>query len=316
MAAALTFGQRGTGRTGINPSVGCIIVKDGRIVGRGHTQPGGRPHAEAAALALAGEAANGADIYVTLEPCAHKSDRGPACIDLLLDAQPGRVIIALKDPDPRTAGKSIEQLEKAGIKVDLGVCEEAARRSMAGFLSRIVKGRPHVTLKLATSLDGQIAMVDGTSRWITGEAARAHVHLERARADAILVGSGTLRADNPSLDVRLADLEDRSPQKIVFTSGEVPDGWQSVRIPEDIAGLPYNTLIVEGGAATASSFLKAGLVDRLLLYRAPILIGDGHSCLGDIGLSDIADSHGQWVLNDSRKFGLDRMELYEAARVA
>jgi diaminohydroxyphosphoribosylaminopyrimidine deaminase / 5-amino-6-(5-phosphoribosylamino)uracil reductase len=316
MAAALAFGRRGTGRTGINPPVGCIIVKDGRIIGRGHTQPGGRPHAEAAALAQAGTDARGADIYVTLEPCAHESDRGPACLDMLIAAQPGRVIIALQDPDPRTAGQSIARLEKAGIDVAVGACEDMARRSLAGFLSRIERGRSHVTVKLATSLDGKIAMADGTSRWITSEAARAHVHLERARSDAILVGGGTLRFDNPSLDVRLNGLEDRSPQKIALTSGEPPEGWQSIKRPEDIAGLPFNTLFIEGGAATASSFLRAGLADRLLLYRAPVVIGDGLPCLGDIGLTDLAAAHGRWRLTDSRYFGLDRMELYETETVA
>lgn len=316
MAAALAFGQRGTGRTGINPPVGCIIVKDGRIIGRGHTQPCGRPHAEAAALAQAGTAARGADIYVTLEPCAHQSDRGPACLDLLLAAKPGRVIIALQDPDPRTAGKSIARLEQAGIDVAVGACEDMARRSLAGFLSRIERGRPHVTVKLATSLDGKIAMADGTSRWITSAAARAHVHLERARSDAILVGGGTLRTDKPSLDVRLAGLEDRSPHKIALTSGEVPEGWQSIQRLEEVAGLSFNTLFIEGGAATASAFLKAGLVDRLVLYRAPVLIGAGYACLDDIGVTDLARAHGQWQLCDSRKFGPDRFELYEAARVA
>ena len=316
MSAALALGERGVGRTGTNPSVGCIIVKDARIIGRGWTQAGGRPHAEAAAIEQAGDEAKDATFYVTLEPCAHESDRGPACADLITAAKPARVVIAARDPDPRTAGKGIERLREAGIEVSTGILENEARSSMAGFFSRIEKDRPLVTLKLATSLDGMIAMTDGSSRWITGEAARAHVHLERARCDAILVGGGTLRADNPTLDVRIPGLENRGPERIALTAGNVPEGWKSVRKPEEIFGLPYNSLFIEGGAETAASFLKAGLVDRLLLYRAPILIGKGLACLGDIGLAELTDAHGRWNLLNSRMFGPDRMELYAGGQAA
>lgn len=187
-----------------------------------------------------------------------------------------------------------------------------ARAGLAGFVTRITKGRPHVTLKLATSLDGCIAMADGRSRWITGDAARAHAHLERARCDTILVGAGTMRADTPKLDVRLPGLENRSPRRIMLGSGEAPEGWEVIRTPEDITTLDCNSLIVEGGAITASAFLRAGLVDRLMLYRAPILIGGGKPCLGDIGLTDLADAHGQWQLSDTRMLGKDRFEVYEA----
>ena len=310
MATALALGERGVGTTGGNPSVGCVIVQDQKIVGRGWTQHGGRPHAEAKALEQAGVAAAGSTIYVTLEPCVHVSARGPACADILTKAAPARVVIALQDPDPRTAGKGVAALRRAGIDVVSGVMASDANVALAGFLSRIERGRPQVTLKLATSLDGAIAMADGTSCWISGEAARGHAHVERARCDAILVGSGTVLFDAPTLNVRLAGLEDRSPRRIMLGHGNAPTGWEVIRSPDEIATLACNTLLVEGGAMTASSFLRAGLVDRLLLYRAPILIGSGVACLGDIGLTQLDAAHGQWQITDTRRLGNDRVEVY------
>lgn len=313
MAAAIALADRGQGRTGANPAVGCVLVKHGRVIGRGWTQAGGRPHAEAMALAQAGEAANGCTAYITLEPCAHHSERGPACAGLLVSAAPARVVAAFTDPDPRTAGKGFASLRDAGISVETGVLEEAARYGLAGFLSRIGRGRPHVTLKLATSLDGQIALADGNSRWITSEAARAHVHLERSRCDAILVGAGTVRADAPRLDVRLPGLEQRGPRRIMLGSGDPPEGWEVIRSPQEIGGLDCNRLYVEGGAHTASALLKAGMVDRLMLYRAPILIGSGKACLGDIGLANLSDAHDIWSLIDEHRLGKDRLEVYQFA---
>lgn len=315
MAAALALAQRGAGCTGTNPAVGCLVVKDGRIVARGHTQPSGRPHAEAQALEAAGDAAQGADIYVTLEPCAHDSDRGPACADILAAASPARVIIATEDPDPRTAGKGAQRLRDAGIKVEMGVMQDAAQHALAGFFCRIRQQRPLVTLKLAMSLDGKIALADGRSRWITGAAARAHTHLVRARHDAILVGGGTFRADAPALDVRLPGLEDRGPQRHVMTSGQAPDGWKAIAAPRDIGAIEANMLMVEGGGEAAAAFLREDLADRLLLYRAPIMIGAGMS-VGDIGLGDLEEAHGRWALRDGRQLGADRMELYERVREA
>lgn len=270
------------------------------------------------ALAAAGNAARGATAYVSLEPCAHESPRGDACADTLISAGVNRVVGALTDPDPRTAGKGYDRLAVAGIKVDRDCLPDGARRGLAGFVTRIKAGRPHVTLKLATSLDGCIAMADGSSRWITSPAARAHAHLERARCDAILVGAGTVRADAPALDVRLPGLEGRSPRRIMLGSGDPPAGWEAIRSPEDIASLGCNSLIVEGGAQTASAFLRAGLVDRLMLYRAPILIGGGRPALGDIGLDDLSQAHGRWHLADARMLGSkaidgNRLEVYEAA---
>jgi len=317
MGAALALGERGRGRTAPNPNVGCVIVKEGCVVGRGWTQPGGRPHAEAMALAEAGEEARGATAYTTLEPCSHISDRGPACADLLARAGVARVVAALADPDPRIAGRGFERLRSAGIAVETGVGGAEAERSMAGFLSRQRLGRPCMTLKLAMSLDGRIALASGESRWITGEEARAHAHLERARADMILVGGGTYEADSPSLDVRLEGLEDRSPRRAILTSGPVPDGWEALGRPEDVAALDgVNDLLVEGGAGAASAFLTADLVDRLLLYRAPILIGEGKAAIGDIGLAALGDAHGRWRLTESRMLGIDRLEVYERDRSA
>ncbi|WP_267348034.1 bifunctional diaminohydroxyphosphoribosylaminopyrimidine deaminase/5-amino-6-(5-phosphoribosylamino)uracil reductase RibD [Sphingomonas sp. GM_Shp_2] len=311
MGAALALASRGRGRTAPNPSVGCVIVANGRVVGRGWTQDGGRPHAEAMALRQAGAAATGATAYVTLEPCAHVSARGPACTDLLIAAGVARIVAAMGDPDPRTNGSGFARARDAGIAVVEGVREAEARGIIAGFLMRQASGRPYVTLKLATSLDGCIAMADGQSRWITGAQARAHTHLERSRHEAILVGRGTLVADAPRLDVRLAGLAARSPRRVLLSRRPEP-GWEHVAAPQAIAGLAgVDHLMVEGGAGAAAAFLGADLVDRLLLYRAPVLIGRGRAALGDIGLATLADAHGRWRLADARALGSDRLEVYE-----
>jgi diaminohydroxyphosphoribosylaminopyrimidine deaminase/5-amino-6-(5-phosphoribosylamino)uracil reductase len=313
--AAAALGERSRGSTAPNPSVGCTIVRDGRAVGRGWTQPGGRPHAEAAALAEAGEEARGATVYVSLEPCGHDSKRGPACAELLIEAGVARVVAAIADPDPRTNGSSLERLRAAGIEVTVGPGAEAAERVLAGFLSRVRRGRPWITLKLAMSLDGKIALPSGESRWITGEDARRDVHLERSRADMILVGRGTYEADKPQLDVRLPGLEDRSPRRALLTRGAGVEGWERLGSPEDVYALrDVNDLLIEGGSATASAFLSADLVDRLLIYRAPILIGEGKSSVGYIGLADLAEAHRRWRLADSRMLGIDRLEVYERDR--
>ena len=314
MDAAARLASRGRPLSAPNPAVGCVIVKEGCVIGRGWTAEGGRPHAEAAALAQAGEGARGATAYVTLEPCAHTSERGPACSNLLVDAGIARVVIGIEDPDPRTAGSGIERLRKAGIEVSL-LSSEAAQQSLIGYLTRAAHSRPHVTLKLALSLDGCIAMADGSSQWITGEEARAHVHSRRAMADAILVGGGTWRSDKPRLDVRLEGLEDRSPRRILLTRGIPPDGVKIINAPEHIAqldGVQY--LYVEGGAGAAASFLAADLVDRREIYRAPIIIGKGMPALGDIGLASLAEAHGRWQLADTRQLGSDSYTAYRRTR--
>jgi diaminohydroxyphosphoribosylaminopyrimidine deaminase / 5-amino-6-(5-phosphoribosylamino)uracil reductase len=316
MRAAIALAGRGRALSSPNPSVGCILVRDDRVIGRGWTDRGGRPHGEAMALDQAGEAARGATAYVTLEPCAHRSQRGPACADLLIASGVSRVVVAVQDPDPRTNGAGIERLRAAGIAVETGVLESEARASLAGFLTRQTLGRPFVTLKLATSLDGQIALADGTSRWITGDAARAHAHGERAQHDAILVGGGTFRADAPKLDVRLPGLEQRSPRRVLLSRmGDAPPGWTGIAAPEDIATLDgTDWLMVEGGAEVAAAFLARDMVDRLLLYRAPVLIGRGMAALGDIALDVLASAHGRWRLDDTRLLGKDRMESYQRVR--
>lgn len=316
MAAAIALSERGRARTTPNPNVGCVIVRDGHVIGRGWTQPGGRPHAEAMALAEAGDGAAGATIYVTLEPCAHRSARGPACSDLLTAARPERVVAALSDPDSRTTGKGIERLRAAGIAVDVGMMAAEAGRAMAGWLLRQAEGRPFVTLKLATSLDGCIATGAGESRWITGDAARAHGHVERSRSNLIVVGRGTFDADAPRLDVRLEGLADRSPRRAVLTSGPLrPEGWTVLESAEAIEGVAdADYALIEGGAAAAAAFLRVDLVDRLLLYRAPILIGGGRPGLAAIGLARLSDAHRRWRLHDSRMLGSDRLEVYERVR--
>ncbi len=220
MRAALVLARRGLGMVWPNPAVGCVVVKDGHVIARGWTQAGGRPHAEAEALMRAdksGENAKGATAYVTLEPCAHTGET-PPCADALISAGIGRAVIAVRDPDPRVAGKGIKMLEEAGIAVTTGVCEEEAREVNAGFFSRIARGRPLLTLKTATTLDGRIATRTGDSRWITGPEARGRGHMMRAENDAILTGIGTALADDPSLTCRLPGLEGRSPVRIVVDS--------------------------------------------------------------------------------------------------
>jgi diaminohydroxyphosphoribosylaminopyrimidine deaminase/5-amino-6-(5-phosphoribosylamino)uracil reductase len=317
MAEAIALSERGRGRSAPNPNVGCVIVSGETIVGRGWTQPGGRPHAEAMALEEAGEGTRGATVYVTLEPCAHESARGPACADLLAAAGPARVVAALADPDPRTDGKGIARLQAAGIAADVGIGAQAAARSMAGFLSRIQLGRPFVTLKLALSIDGMIATASGESKWITGEEARTDGHRERARSDMILVGRGTYDADSPRLDVRIPGLEDCSPRRALLSTGEGVEGWTRLGSPRDVHGLgDVNDLLVEGGARTAAAFLAEDLVDRLLIYRAPLLIGDGKPGLGPIGLNAVAEAHGRWRLTGSRQLGSDTREDYERTRAS
>jgi diaminohydroxyphosphoribosylaminopyrimidine deaminase/5-amino-6-(5-phosphoribosylamino)uracil reductase len=315
MLEAARLGEAARGRSAPNPNVGCVIVKDGVIVGRGATGNVGRPHAEAAALAEAGRQAKGATLYTTLEPCAHASERGPTCAAIIPQTGITRVVAALKDPDPRTAGQGFKMLRKAGVEVKAGIAKDAARSSMSGYFSRVERGRPRVTLKLALSIDGKIALPSGESKWITGEDARAHVHLERAQSDMILVGRGTYLADAPRLDVRLPGLEEHSPRRALLTRGEAVEGWEILSSPQDVYRLhDVNDLLVEGGSATATAFLAADLVDRIIIYRAPIIVGEGKSSVGYIGLDAIADAHGRWQAADGASLGIDRLEVYERVR--
>jgi diaminohydroxyphosphoribosylaminopyrimidine deaminase/5-amino-6-(5-phosphoribosylamino)uracil reductase len=217
MRAALALARRGLGEVWPNPAVGCVIVRDGRVVGRGWTQPGGRPHGETEALARAGAAAAGATAYISLEPCCHWG-KTPPCTDALIGAAIARAVVPIEDPDPRVSGAGIARLRAAGIAVESGLCAAEASELNAGFLTRMREGRPLVTLKLATTLDGRIATHAGESRWITGAAARARAHLLRASHDAVMIGSGTALRDDPSLTCRLPGLDHRSPVRLVFDS--------------------------------------------------------------------------------------------------
>ncbi len=316
MMEAVTLGQSARGTTAPNPNVGCVVVSpQAEIVGRGATQPGGRPHAEAVALNEAGANARGATLYVTLEPCAHASARGPTCADSIIAAGVTRVVAGVTDPDPRTSGRGLDRLEAAGVEIRSGVLAQPCQASLEGYLTRLREGRPFITLKLALSIDGKIALASGESKWITGEDARAHVHHQRARSDMILVGRGTFLADAPRLDVRLPGLEERSPRRALLSRSEPVEGWQMLRSPEDVHSLhDVNDLLVEGGSATASAFLAADLVDRIMIYRAPILVGEGKSAVGYVGLDSIADAHGRWRYVDGQPLGLDRLEVYERVR--
>lgn len=310
LAAAARLAARGVPLSRPNPAVGALIVARGRVIARGWTQAGGRPHAEAMALAAAGAEAQGATLYVTLEPCAHQSPRGPACADLIAASGLDRVVVGCLDPDPRTAGQGLEKLRTPRIAADLQDSGEC-RASLAGYLTQAALGRPHVTLKLALSEDARIAPPLGQGQWLTGPVARAHVHAIRARMDAIVVGSSTLRADDPALDVRLPGIEHRSPARWLLTHGAAPAGWQALSSPQAIrmmTGVQY--LMVEGGAAAARAFLGAGLVDRLLLYRAPGVVGGTGAALPELTEAALA-ADPAWHPSDTRQLGNDRLDVYE-----
>ena len=334
MRAALALARRGLGNAWPNPAVGCVLVKDGRVVGRGWTQPGGRPHAETEALRRARDAARGATAYVTLEPCSHHG-RTPPCCEALAEAGIARVVMAMRDPDPRVNGRGLAMLRGAGIAVEEGLLEAEARALNAGFFRRIQAGMPLVTLKLASTLDGRIATASGESRWITGEAARREVHALRARHDAILVGSGTVLADDPDLTCRspgmervpmlrvVADARLRTPPKarLVQSAGAAPvlvitapghppaaqapfiaAGADIITAPAHAGGgldLPsllralgrrgVTRVLAEGGAGLAAALLRQGLVDRLVWFHAPAVMGgDGHPATQGLHLAALS----------------------------
>lgn len=356
MGAALSLAARNLGQVWPNPAVGCVIVDAaGHVVGRGSTQPGGRPHAETEAIAMAGDRARGGTAYVTLEPCAHHG-KTPPCADALAAAGIARCVTAIEDPDPRVSGRGHAALRGAGIVVESGVRAEEAAALNAGFLKRVRQGLPLVSLKLATSLDGRIATHSGDSKWITGAPAREFGHLLRATHDVIAVGSGTVLADDPELTCRLPGLAHRSPTRAVFDrrgrvtaaaklfSAAAKPTWMvtetahgtwneglknSVELIE-IKGLSGESdtdwlreacrklavrgvtrLLVEGGAALATSFLKAGLVDRLYWFRAPIVVGgDGLPGIAPMAVDRLAESVGLRCAG-SRTLGNDVLELYD-----
>jgi diaminohydroxyphosphoribosylaminopyrimidine deaminase/5-amino-6-(5-phosphoribosylamino)uracil reductase len=356
MTAAMVLARRGLGAVWPNPAVGCIITHAGRVAGRGWTQPGGRPHAETEALRRAGGSAKGATVYVSLEPCAHHGE-SPPCADALVEAGIARAVIAVTDPDPRVGGRGLARLRDAGVDVLCNVCRDEAVALNAGFFRRVTEGRPLVALKTATTLDGRIATHRGESQWITGETARARAHALRACYDAVMVGVGTVLADDPRLDCRLPGLFRRSPvrivvdrrlrmpltSKLVATARQTPTwlimappaapkrrdafvdaGIELIEVDVDddgnldlaaavraLGGRGITRLLVEGGAYLAATLFRRDLVDRLLWFRAPRLMG------GD-GLP-VAKAFGVDVLTDMPRFQRvsvtevadDLMETYE-----
>jgi diaminohydroxyphosphoribosylaminopyrimidine deaminase/5-amino-6-(5-phosphoribosylamino)uracil reductase len=315
MRAALQLAERGLGRVWPNPAVGCVIADHaGHVVGRGFTQPGGRPHAETEALRAAGPAARGATVYVTLEPCAHHGQT-PPCADALVAAGIGRLVVALEDPDPRVEGRGLQRLREAGIAVEVGLLGTEAAELNAGFLSRVRNGRPLVALKLATSLDGRIAAGNGDSQWITGETARALGQRLRAGHDAVMIGSGTALADDPQLTCRLPGLAERSPMRVVM------DGRLR---------LPLNSRLVRGaaeGPATVLVTIEGHSDEWLTPYRkAGVRIvevpknADGRpladralTALGDLGITRLLVEGGaQLAASLVRADLVDRLHWFRA----
>lgn len=317
MSHALRLARRGLGNVWPNPAVGCVLVSAGRVVGRGWTQPGGRPHAEVVALTQAGARARGASAYVTLEPCAHHG-RTPPCAETLVAAGVRRVVSAMTDPDPRVAGRGHAILRAAGCEVVEGVAATEARALQVGFLSRLARRRPFVTLKLASSFDGRIATSTGESQWITGTAARRHVHLLRAQHDAIMVGGGTARADRPSLNVRgLGHV--RQPVRIIASHQPLPDLPPEGRdfgplwrvsgdfpaVLEDLAQRGITRLFCEGGSQLAAGLLRADAVDQLVGYAAGLTLGqEALPAIGPLGVTALADAP-RFRLVESRALGGD-----------
>ena len=306
-AIALAAAVRST--TAPNPWVGCVVVAPATLdddagdtggpTFEGATAPPGGPHAEVAALAAAGEAARGATLYVTLEPCAHHG-RTPPCTDAIIAAGVRRVVVGIEDPDPLVAGRGLAALREAGIDVTVGVAADEVSEQLAPYRKHRTTGQPWVVLKMAASLDARTAAPDGTSRWITGEAARHDVHLLRSRSDAVLVGAGTVRADDPELTVRLENgAQHAQPLRVVL--GRAPTGAKvlpALELSGDLAGVLDELgrrgviqLLVEGGATVAREFHSAGLVDRYVLYLAPAFFGgdDGRPLFAGPGAGTIGD---------------------------
>lgn len=310
MQRALALAALGRGRTSPNPMVGCVIVDDGQVIGEGYHAAAGQSHAEVNAVQAANRSIEGATVYVNLEPCAHHG-RTPPCADFLIEHKPGRVVVALEDPNPEVAGKGIDRLRDAGIRVDVGLLEAEARRLNEVFIKYITTGRPFVIAKCGMTLDGKIATYTGHSRWVTGEAARHVVHELRNEVDAILVGSRTLMLDDPSLTTRINDPAHKDPIRVVLDAGAYLDGdrrvfhvesdaptWVAVseeraydftdeliRVPHGPGGVDMfllmqelgkrnvTSLLIEGGGTTHASAFEAGIVDKVMFFIAPKIVG-------------------------------------------
>ncbi|MEO5962192.1 MAG: bifunctional diaminohydroxyphosphoribosylaminopyrimidine deaminase/5-amino-6-(5-phosphoribosylamino)uracil reductase RibD [Thermomonas sp.] len=343
MTRALRLAERGAFTTRPNPMVGCVIAHGDEVVGEGWHQRKGGPHAEVFALQAAGDRAKGATAFVTLEPCAHTGDTGP-CAEALIAAGVARVVCAMRDPFPKVDGAGIDMLRAAGIAVDVGLMEAQARELNRGFLSRIVRGRPWVRVKLASSLDGRSALASGDSKWISSEASRDDVQRWRARSGALLTGAGTVLMDDPQLTVRMpADIEVAPPLRVVLDPGlatvtrgrvregdaptlylHAPDAKPPRTLEAEHAAVPVerglfdlhavlrllaergiNEVQLESGATLAGGFLTAGLVDELLLYIAPVLLGERARPLFDGLHIDEMTERLQLKVVDTRHIGND-----------
>jgi diaminohydroxyphosphoribosylaminopyrimidine deaminase / 5-amino-6-(5-phosphoribosylamino)uracil reductase len=344
MAHALRLAARGLNTTTPNPRVGCVLVKDGAVLGEGWHERAGEAHAEVAALKMAGNRAAGATAYVTLEPCSHHG-RTPPCADALIAASVARVVAAMGDPNPQVAGNGMEKLRQAGVAVETGLLEAEARELNIGFVSRMTRGRPWMRVKIAASLDGKTALANGTSQWITGPDARRDGHRWRARSCAVMTGIGTLRDDDPRLTVRDVPVT-RQPLRIVVDSRLriAPDarilegggvlvatathdeakigalrakGAEVVVLPnadgkvdllrmaQHLAGIGLNEVLVESGINLNSALLRAGVVDELILYYAPQMLGDAARGMLDLGEVTALDRRLKLAVRDTRMFGPD-----------
>ena len=347
MSMALALAQKAAGRTSPNPMVGAVVVRQGRLVGRGYHHRAGESHAEVLALSAAGQVARGATLYVTLEPCSHFG-RTPPCVKAIIQAGVTRVVAGMIDPNPRVSGRGVRALRRAGIVVDVPVCEEECRRANEVFVKHVTRNLPFVVLKLAASLDGRIATSTGDSKWVTGETARRYVHGLRSRYDAVLVGSGTVLADDPRLTCRLprgrdpwrivldrrlrtpvaATLLEQTPvEKTILVAGDRSSRARRKRL-EGIGvqvwsfsvrngTIPFKQLLrklsragitsvmIEGGAITASRAISEGIVDKVLCFCAPKLIGgEGLPMIGDLGVTRMSDCP-QLRITDIERLGED-----------
>jgi diaminohydroxyphosphoribosylaminopyrimidine deaminase / 5-amino-6-(5-phosphoribosylamino)uracil reductase len=316
MRAALGLARRGLGTTWPNPSVGCVVVRDGRVIGRGWTQPGGRPHGETEALARAGAAAVGATAYVGLEPCSHWGQT-PPCADALVEAGIARVVVAIEDPDPRVSGQGVARLRAAGVAVETGLCAAEAAELNAGFLTRVRLGRPLVTLKLAATIDGRIATASGESQWITGPAARDRGHLLRATHDAIMVGSNTVARDNPQLTCRLPGMGHASPVRLVVDRAlRVP---LTARIVAEAQAVPTWFIVREGvDEARRSAFVECGvdIIDVPPTSTGEIDLAAAFAELGERGLTRVLVEGGAMLAAALLRADLvDRLAWFSAPKL-
>ena len=359
MKVAFSLARRGLGNVWPNPAVGCIIVKNGRIVGRGWTQPGGRPHAEAMALKQAGEKSVGSAAYVSLEPCNH-TGKSPPCTEALIEAGIKEIYGSLLDPDPRVSGNGFEKLKKANLQVNIGLLSETAKEINEGFFLRVDEGRPLLTFKTATTIDGKIATKKGESNWITGREARSFTHLLRSTHDATLIGSGTALADNPILTSRLPGVDNKRRPRIILDrrlrlplnsrlvkSAKEAPVWLITRNDHPPSKLksykdlcidfilipPGNTgqddivsamqqlgsrgltrILVEGGNHVASSLFAADLIDKLVWFRAPKILGnEALSAIGNLNIDNLSEMP-NFVRQFSTNIGEDFLEILSRSR--